>query len=75
MFNLYIYFWPTMKTTGSTSYCVNRKCFYYYLVIFFIGHIQQNSMTKRKAADNTLGQRFLEEFKATCKNSGESELK
>ena len=31
--------------------------------------------TKRNAADKTLGQRFLKEFKATCKNSSESELK
>ena len=31
--------------------------------------------TKRKQADKTLEQRFLKEFKATCKNSVESELK
>ena len=30
---------------------------------------------KRKAADKTLEQRFLEEFKAMCKNSGKCELK
>ena len=30
---------------------------------------------KRKVADKTLQQRFLKEFKATCKNSIESELK
>ena len=30
--------------------------------------------TKRKAADKTLVQRFLKEFKATCKTSGETEL-
>ena len=31
--------------------------------------------TKWKAADKTLEQHFLKEFKATCKNSDESELK
>ena len=31
--------------------------------------------TKCEAADKILEQRFLKEFKATCKNSGESELK
>ena len=31
--------------------------------------------TKHKAVDNILGQRFLKEFKATCKNSCESERK
>ena len=31
--------------------------------------------TKRKAAHTTLEQRFLKEFKATCKISSESELK
>ena len=30
---------------------------------------------KHKAADKTLEQRFLKKFKATCKNSSESELK
>ena len=30
--------------------------------------------TKRKAGDKTLVQRFLKEFKATCKTSGETEL-
>ena len=34
-----------------------------------------NHETKPKAVDKTLQQRFLKEFKATCKNSGESELK
>ena len=31
--------------------------------------------TKSKPADKTLEQRFLKEFKATCKNFGEVELK
>ena len=31
--------------------------------------------TKHKTVDTTLEQHFLKEFKATCKNSGESELK
>ena len=31
--------------------------------------------TKRKAADETFEQRFVKEFKATCKKSSESELK
>ena len=31
--------------------------------------------TKCKAADKTLEQCFLKEFKATCKKSGESEIK
>ena len=31
--------------------------------------------TKRKAADKTLEQRFLKEFKDTCNTSGDSELK
>ena len=31
--------------------------------------------TKRKATDKTLEQHFLKEFKATCKNTSESELK
>ena len=30
---------------------------------------------KRKAADKSMEQRYLKEFKATCKTSGESELK
>ena len=30
---------------------------------------------KRKAADETFEQRFLKEFKITCENSGESEMK
>ena len=32
-------------------------------------------ITKPKAADKTLEQCFLKKFKATCKNSGECELK
>ena len=31
-------------------------------------------LTKHKAADKILEQRLLKEFKATCKNSSESEL-
>ena len=37
--------------------------------------LAQIHKTKRKAADKTLEQRFLKEFKAICKNSSESELK
>ena len=44
-----------------------------------VGNLPHNHrfllQTKHKARDKTLKQRFLKEFKATCKNFGESELK
>ena len=58
------------------------QCFIHCLALCFvikteilpiiIGFLLQ---TKNKAADKTLEQHFLKEFKATCEKSGESEIK
>ena len=41
------------------------KIFFFFFLFFL----------KKRDVDKTLEQRFLKEFKATCKESGESDLK
>ena len=58
---------------------IRRFAFFFFFVIkteiLSIIVAFYNLQTKHKAADKTLEQCFLKEIKATCKNSGDSELK
>ena len=54
-------FYPLPCASFAIKACDHRQDFHFY------------HKTKCKAADKTLEQYFLKEFKASCKNSGESE--
>ena len=56
-------FYSLLYTSCAIKTCDYRQDFRFY------------HKTKCKETGKTLGQLFLKEFKATCKNSGESELK
>ena len=69
-----------MASNSFRKHCSNVffRCFAFRFVIKTdILHIIVGSLlqTRRKAGHKTLEQRFLKEFKATYKTSGEAELK